>query len=120
MFRKIARLSFAIGIIAVTSLSLSPQDVLPEIHLWDKLLHFMTYAALAICGAVGFQERRPRRMVGVGLIALGCGLEVAQAAVPDRDPSVGDAVANSAGIALGLAAAWIGERRVGANEGIKR
>ena len=117
MIRKIARLSFTIGFIAVTWLSLTPQDALPEIHMWDKLQHLMAYAVLAICGAVGFLGRRPRLIVSIGLIVLGCGLEVAQAAVPGRNPSIGDAVANIAGIALGLATAWIGDRLVGGSEG---
>ena len=117
MIRKIARLSFTIGVLAVTWLSLAPQDALPEIDMWDKLQHAMTYTVLAICGAVGFLGHRQRLMIGVGLIVLGCSLEVAQAAIPGRNPSMGDAVANIAGIALGLAAAWIGNRLVGASEG---
>ena len=117
MIRKIARVSFTIGIIAVTWLSLTPQGALPEIHVWDKLQHLMAYAVLAICGTVGFLGRRRRLMVGLGLIVLGCGIEVAQAAVPGRSPSIGDAVTNIAGIALGLATAWIGDRLVGARKG---
>ncbi len=117
MIRKIVRLSFAIGVLAVTWLSLVPQDALPEINMWDKLQHAMTYTALAICGAVGFLGRRPLLIVSIGLIVLGCSLEAAQAAVPSRDPSIGDAIANIAGIALGLAAAWIGNQLVGASEG---
>ncbi len=117
MIRRIARISFTIGVLAVTWLSLTPRDALPEIHMWDKSQHVMAYAVLAICGAVGFLAGRPRLMVGVGLIVLGCSLEVAQAAIPGRNPSMGDAVANIAGIALGLAAAWIGNRSVGASEG---
>ena len=85
--------------------------------MWDKLQHLMAYAVLAICGVVGFLGRRPRLILGVGLIVLGCGLEVAQAAVPGRNPSIDDAVANIAGIALGLATAWIGDRLVGARAG---
>ena len=119
MFRKFARLSFAIGIIAVTWLSLTPQDALPEIHLWDKLQHLIAYGALAICGTVGFQGRRPRLILGVGLMALGCGLEVAQAVIPGRSPSVIDAAANIAGMALGMATTWTGERLAAAREGGK-
>ena len=114
MFRKVARLSFAIGIIAVTWLSLTPPDALPEIHLWDKLQHLIAYGALAICGTVGFQGRRPQLIVGIGLMVLGCGLEVAQAVIPGRNPSVIDAVANFAGITLGMTATWIGDKLVGA------
>ncbi len=117
MIRKIARLSFTIGVLAVTWLSLTPRDALPEIHMWDKPQHLIAYAVLAICGAIGFLGRRPLLIVSIGLIVLGCSLEAAQAAVPSRDPSIGDAIANIAGIALGLAAAWIGNQLVGASEG---
>ena len=117
MIRKIARLSFTIGVLAVSWLSLAPQDALPGIDMWDKLQHVVAYTALAICGAVGFLGRRPLLIVGIGLAVLGCGLEAAQAAIPSRNPSIGDAIANIAGIALGLAAAWIGNQLVGASEG---
>ena len=72
MIRKVARFSFTIGVLAVTWLSLTPQDALPEIDMWDKLQHAVTYAALAICGAVGFLGRRPLLIVSLGLIVLGC------------------------------------------------
>lgn len=93
---------------------------MPEIDMWDKSQHLMAYAVLAICGATGFLERRSRLIVGVGLIVLGCGLEAAQAAVPGRNPSIGDAVANFSGIALGLAIAWFGDRWLGRGEANKR
>lgn len=117
MFRKIFRLSFSIGVLAVTWLSLTPRDALPQINMWDKPQHLIAYAVLATCGAVGFVGRRPRLMVGAGLMILGSGLELAQAAVPGRNASFGDVVANTAGIALGLAAVWIGDRLVGARAG---
>ena len=117
MIRRIARLSFTIGVVPVTWLSLTPQDALPEIDIWDKLQHVMAYTALAVCGAVGFLGRRPLLMIGVGLIVLGCSLEAAQSAVPGRDPSIGDAIADIVGVALGLATAWIGNLLVGTSQG---
>ncbi len=117
MIRRIARISFTLGVLVVTWLSLTPWDAWPEIDMWGKLDHVMAYTVLAVCGAVGFLARRPRLIVGVGLIVLGCSLEVAQAAVSGRNPSIGDAIANIAGIALGLAAVWIGNRLLGASEG---
>jgi VanZ family protein len=120
MIRNIARLSFPIGLIAVAWLSLTPRDAMPEIQMWDKLQHLMAYAVLAACGAIGFPGGRPRLIVGVGLIVFGCGLEIAQAAVPGRSSNIGDAVANIAGIALGLATAWIGDWVVGKQYGNRR
>ena len=115
MIRRIARISFTIGVLAVTWLSLTPPDALPEINIWDKLQHAMTYTVLAMCGALGFLARRPRLIIGIGLIVLGCSLEVAQAAVPGRDPSIGDGIANVVGVAVGLTTAWIGNMLAGAS-----
>ncbi len=117
MIRRTARISFVIGVLAVTLLSLAPQDIMPETGIWDKLQHAMAYTALAICGVVGFPERRPLLIVSVGLIALGCGLEVAQATVPGREPNIGDGIANVVGVAIGLTTAWIGNMLAGASSG---
>jgi VanZ family protein len=120
MFRRIARLSFIIGTLAVTWLSLAPHDAVPEISMWDKLQHATAYAVLTMCGTVGFVARRSRLMVGAGLIVLGFGLEAAQAAVPGRIASIADGIANVAGVALGFLTAWVGNRLAGTKEGRTR
>ncbi len=117
MIRRIARLSFTLGVLAVTWLSLAPQEALPPIGMWDKANHVLAYAALSLSGGIGFVERRSALMVSLGLVVLGCGLEAGQVAVPGREPSIGDAVADIVGVGLGMATAWIGNRLVGASEG---
>ncbi len=104
MVRKLARTAFFIGLVAVAALSLLPQETIPETGLWDKWNHTLAYAVLALAGGVGFQGWRSMLMVGIGLVVLGAGLELAQSVTPDRDGSIYDALANLIGVAIGSAA----------------
>jgi VanZ family protein len=104
MVRKLAKTAFFIGLVAVIALSLLPQETLPETGLWDKWNHTLAYGVLALSGGVGFQGWRSMLMVGIGLVALGAGLELAQSVTPDRDGSIYDALANLIGVAIGSAA----------------
>ena len=105
MIRTLARMVFVAGVLAVVALSLLPQESLPDLGLWDKLNHAMAYAALALAGGLGFTGLRSLLLVGIGLLILGAGLEIAQAALPSRSPSANDALANLIGISLGSIAA---------------
>ena len=104
MVRKLARIAFFVGLVAVVALSLLPQDIVPETGLWDKWNHTLAYAALALSGGAGFKGWRSLLAVAIGLAVLGAGLELAQSVTPDRDGSIADAVANFVGIAIGSAA----------------
>lgn len=80
--------------------SLSPTEQLPRDLPWDKLNHFVAYAALAL--TLGMAGLRPWR-VAVLAIAYGVAIEFAQVTVPGRlgaDPT--DMLANALGAALGL------------------
>ena len=101
MVRKLARAAFFIGLVAVIALSLLPQETLPETGMWDKLNHALAYGVLAVVGGLGFKGWRSLLMVGLGLVVLGAGLELAQSVTPDRDGSIYDAVANLVGVAIG-------------------
>ncbi len=105
MIRKLLQMAFIIGLLAVTALSLLPLDTVPDLGLWDKVNHVMAYAALALAGGLGFTGLRSLLLVGIGLLILGAGLEIAQAALPSRSPSANDALANLIGISLGSIAA---------------
>ena len=104
MVRKLAKIAFLIGLVAVIALSLLPQETLPETDTWDKLNHALAYGVLAALGGIGFKGWRSLLMVGLGLVALGAGLELAQSVTPDRDGSIYDAVANFVGVAMGSVA----------------
>lgn len=73
----------------------------------DKVEHLLAYAALAFAGLQVFCGRRALWVLGVSLVALGVGLEVAQGVlVPAiRQMDWHDAVANACGVLLGLAPA---------------
>ena len=101
MVRKLAKIAFFIGLVAVIALSLLPQETLPETGMWDKLNHALAYAVLAVSGGFGFKGLRSLLMVGIGLVVLGAGLELVQSVTPGRDGSIADAVANLVGVALG-------------------
>ena len=47
MFRRTAQFTFAIGVLAVITLSLIPKEALPETGIWDKLHHVLAYGGLA-------------------------------------------------------------------------
>ena len=101
MVRKLAKSVFFIGLVAVIALSLLPQESLPETGMWDKLNHALAYGVLAVVGGFGFKGWRSLLMVGLGLVVLGAGLELAQSVTPNRDGSIYDAVANFVGVAIG-------------------
>ena len=102
---------FVAGMVCVAVLSLLPQDAIPSVDVSDKVQHLMAYLCLALAGGVTFPERRSMLALGLGLVALGIGIECAQAFVPGRFASVGDAAANTLGVALGLSLARIAVAR---------
>ena len=81
----------------VALVSLQPIDSV-TVGQWDKLAHFVTYGLFALLakglsttvGAYGWYC--------VGAIAYGCLMEVGQSFVPGRFMSLGDVVANTAGV----------------------
>ena len=105
MVRKLVKTAFFIGLVPVIALSLLPQETLPETGLWDKLIHTLAYAVLALSGGIGFKGWRSLLVLGLGLVVLGAGLELAQSVIPDRVGSLTDALANFVGVAIGSVAA---------------
>ena len=103
--RKLAKFAFVIGLVAVIALSLLPQEIVPETGLWDKWNQTLAYALLALTGGVGFEGWRSLRVVGIGLVVLGAGLELAQSVIPDRDGGITDALANFIRVVIGSAPA---------------
>ncbi len=101
MVRKLAKSAFFIGLVAVLALSLIPNETRPETGLWDKWEHILAYAVLALAGGIGFKGGRSLLVLGLGLVVLGAGLELAQSVIPDRDGSTYDVLANFVGVAIG-------------------
>ncbi|GGD52033.1 hypothetical protein [Pseudoxanthomonas indica] len=94
-----------LSIAIVVILSLTPPPPFPDLPSGtDKLEHALSYGLLA-CGAVQlFLRRSSQWLAGLGLVAMGVGLEFAQGAfTTDRMQDPADAIANSVGVLLGLA-----------------
>lgn len=93
-----------IAVVVVLSLIPTPHMSLPTGS--DKLEHLLAYAVLAAMAVQLFASRTALLCVGVGLVALGGVLELAQFALTDhRMMDVADALANALGVVAGLATA---------------
>ena len=88
--------------------SLMPSHSLPPTGANDKLEHAVAYTVLALWFA-GVYPRSRYLVIALGLFVMGVGIEWAQGAMNlGRYSDVRDVVANSLGIALGLALAIAG------------
>ena len=87
--------------------SMLPALLLPDLPPGsDKLEHLLGYAILAAAAAQVFATRAALLRAGLGLIALGVGIEIMQGAMTtSRLMDAWDAVANTLGVLLGLASA---------------
>ena len=92
-------LAIACGIVV----SLVPPPPIDAPHGSDKLVHLLCYGALAVGAVQLFATRAALLRAGVGLVALGVALELAQEAFTHTrmlDPR--DAAANTLGVLLGM------------------
>jgi VanZ family protein len=108
---------------AVIATSLLPARDLPPMPFdhADKLEHFLAYALLSAYAVMLFARVRTQALAAAALIALGVGLELAQAAMTDsRQADSADALANALGALAGLMLAptslatallWLDHRR---------
>jgi VanZ family protein len=103
VMRRIGRVIFFMGIVVLAVLLLTPRDYLPDVDLWDKLEHGLAFGVVAFTGAVAFPSRSSLLRLGFGLPCLGALFEILQIFVPEREAAVGDALANTIGVAIGLA-----------------
>jgi hypothetical protein len=95
----------AIAIVVVACLLPGPD--LPKLPVSDKFEHALAFALLAAAAVQLFRRGVPLLVVGAGLLALGIGIELAQHLLTtSRMMEPGDVVADTIGIAAGLATAW--------------
>lgn len=97
---------WALMIAAVVGGSLLPAHDLPSAPFanFDKFEHFLGYAVLSGYAAMLFARLRAQALAALGLVALGIGLEVAQAVLTvSRQADPADAVVNTLGVLAGLA-----------------
>ena len=70
---------------------------------FDKIEHFSAYLAMSAYAGMLFARMRPQAIAAIGLIAMGVGVEFAQANLTDsRSGDAADALANGLGALAGL------------------
>ena len=92
-----------LAIVLVIVVSLMPPPPMAVPRGFDKLEHLSGYGLLAAGAVLLFARRAAQLRAGLGLVLLGVALEFAQGALTRArlaDPA--DALANAAGVALGL------------------
>jgi glycopeptide antibiotics resistance protein len=90
---------------AIVWLSLTPAPPTLDFRESDKVGHFLAYGGVMFWFSQLYLRRRTRLCYGVGFIALGIGLELAQRALGYRTYEVFDMFANTLGVLIGWAAA---------------
>lgn len=85
-------------------LSLVPVDQVPSaLHFWDKAQHALGFSGLAFLGLMAYPGRI--RVLMLGLVLLGAGIELAQWLTGWRQGDWQDWVADCVGLVMG-ALAW--------------
>ncbi len=89
-------------VVVVSYLALTPMPPKDLTLGWDKLDHFVAFAAMALSGCFGFRGGRSALLcLTLALIAFGGLIEVVQFFVPGRSSEWGDLFADAVGIAGG-------------------
>lgn len=93
------------ALVATVAVSLLPVFLLPAVPPGgDKLEHLGGYALLAAAAVQLFAGWRALARAGLGLVALGIALEIAQGVfTTTRQMDPADALANTLGVAIGIA-----------------
>jgi VanZ family protein len=95
------RLLLGLALVVATWLALSPQPVaLPDAPLSDKWAHLLAYLVLAFLVDASWPDQRFTWPKWSSLLVYGLAIELLQTQIPNRVFSVGDMVANAAGVAL--------------------
>ena len=99
--RTLLRLTGALVLIVLLALMLAPGGtVQAEDIIWDKAAHFIAFGL--ILWSLGAMFRRlPRLWAASAAIAIGAAVEIVQRYV-GRDPSWGDLLADTLGVATAL------------------
>ena len=95
----LARVAFWACLLGVVVLSLTPVQQLPPqvLNLWDKAQHAGGFAVLTLLGLWAYPQRAVTLLAA--MLALGAGIEVAQAATGWRYGDVADWLADAVGVA---------------------
>jgi VanZ family protein len=100
---------YALAVATLLWLCLAPSNELPQPGVGDKWQHGIAWLVLTATG-VALSSWRPRAIAAFAF-ALGVAVEILQATMGmGRDGDWRDLLADTAGIAVGLALAWIARR----------
>ena len=108
-----ARINYGIFVlyaVLIAYVSLRPADGTIPGH-WDKVGHFVIYAAFSVLGARLSTEPSRFLLICIGIVAYGGLMEIGQSFMPDRMMSAYDFLANTIGVAIGATFAWVILRR---------
>lgn len=95
------RILLGLALLITTWMTLTPQPLsLPDAPMADKWAHLLTFAVLAFLVDASWPEQGFDIRKWVALIGYGILIELLQTQVPNRFFSVGDIVANAAGVAV--------------------
>ncbi|WP_435063667.1 VanZ family protein [Halobaculum sp. EA56] len=113
---RYAGVAAALAVIVYYSLLSAPPSSPGDTPFWDKHLHFVAYAGLALALAyatVRYRDRPGLRtaLVFGGALAVGVAIELLQGTLPNRYFGRGDLLANALGSAL-VGVWFVVERRV--------
>lgn len=91
--------------LVVAVAALSPGAAAPSMSPSDKLDHLLAFGALAVAGGLALHEGwRSALVVAASMVTYGGLIELAQTQVPGRFGDSADLLADTVGVALGLAA----------------
>lgn len=88
-------------IAAIIYLSLATLNIKTDVPQGDKLSHLLAYGTLMAWWSQLYVSASTRRWLGIGFIALGTVMELAQDLTPNRYPELLDLAANITGVLLG-------------------
>ena len=109
--RKFFLVLHVTGVALIILLSLMPEAMLPIDGGSDKVKHLAAYGAVMLAGCGAYDRKRLWGVTALGLLLLGAVLEGLQGGFFGREASLGDMVANAAGILLALTVGKFLERR---------
>lgn len=89
---------------ALLASMLAPDEIVGAELVWDKAAHFIAFGLILWSLGVLFR-RLPRLWAALAAVGIGAAVELAQG-YTGRDPSWGDLVANTLGVAAALLA-WV-------------
>ena len=96
-----------LGIAALVVVCLLPGADLPKVNVSDKLEHALAFLLLSAAAVQLFVRGKPLAIIALGLLALGAGIELAQALLTtSRMMEAADLLADAIGVAVGAASAW--------------